>query len=167
MIEVNRLGGVEVRNEFRIMTQNEAEEIAYKWKYNDEYAFYNVDADEEDLLEFLDPEARGDSYFVVLSNREVIGFFNFFCSCAGTIDIGLAMKPNLVGKGVGLEFLKEGIEFARNEFEANTITLSVAKFNQRAITVYKRVGFKEVEYFMQDTNGSTFEFLKMIYQFNG
>jgi len=37
----------------------------------------------------------------------------------------------------------------------------VAEFNQRAINVYQRVGFKVVEKFQQDTNGGTFPFLRM------
>lgn len=37
------------------MTQTQAEDIASNWHYNDEYSFYDMDADEEDLVEFLDP----------------------------------------------------------------------------------------------------------------
>lgn len=35
---------------------------------------------------------------------------------------------------------------------------------QRDIKAYEKVGFEEVKTFMQDTNGSSFEFLKMIYE---
>lgn len=37
-------------------------------------------------------------------------------------------------------------------------------FNQRAVKVYQKMGFKEVELFMQETNGSHFEFLIMVYE---
>ena len=37
------------------MTQEQAEEIAFNWHYDAEYSFYDMEADKEDLVEFLDP----------------------------------------------------------------------------------------------------------------
>ena len=146
---------------FQTMTQEQAEEIVTNWHYNGEYSFYDMDADQEDLLEFLDAEKRSESYFVVIQNKEVIGFYSFNQITEDMIDIGLGMKPNLTGNGNGLEFLKDGLEFAKSKYNPKEITLSVATFNQRAIKVYKKVGFKEAGTFVQATNGSSFEFLKM------
>lgn len=74
------------------------------------------------------------------------------------------MRPNLTGKGEGLEFLKSGIKFVKSEYNPEKLTLSVATFNERAIKVYRKIGFKGTITFMQDTNDSTFEFLKMEYE---
>lgn len=148
---------------FQLMTQQQAEEIADYWHYEGQYSFYDMDADQEDLQEFLDPEKRRDSYFVVMDQAELIGFYSFTQVMAGTIDIGLGLKPNLTGKGNGAEFLKAGLEFAQSEYNPKQITLSVAAFNTRAINLYKNHGFTEVEHFLQKTNGGSFEFLKMIY----
>lgn len=63
-----------------------------------------------------------------------------------------------------MEFLKAGIEFAESKYAPQKIMLSVATFNQRAVKVYRKIGFEEVDTFMQDTNGDSFEFLKMTYQ---
>lgn len=63
-----------------------------------------------------------------------------------------------------MRFLKAGIDFAELIYKPQKITLSVATFNQRAIKVYRRIGFEEVDTYMQDTNGDSFEFLKMVYQ---
>lgn len=73
------------------------------------------------------------------------------------------MKPELTGRGNGLEFTKVGVEYAVLKYNPQEITLSVATFNERAIKVYKKAGFTAVATFMQDTNGSRFEFLKMKY----
>ncbi len=78
-------------------------------------------------------------------------------------EIGLGMRPDLTGKGNGKEFLKATISFIKTEFKPEKITLSVATFNKRAIKLYRKVGFKNVDTIMQETNGSTFEFLKMEY----
>lgn len=149
---------------FEIMTQEQAEELAFHWHYEAEYSFYDMEADKEDLVEFLDPQNRGDSNFVVTKDNDIIGFFSFNKVAINTIDIGLGMRPNLVGNGNGLEFLKAGIEFAESKYTPQKITLSVATFNKRAIKIYRKVGFKEVDTFVQDTNGDSFEFLKMSYQ---
>src|SRR5690606_18530383 len=97
------------------MTQQQAEVIADHWHYEGQYSFYDMDADQEDLQEFLDPEKRRNSYFAVMEEAELIGFYSFTQVMAGTIEIGLGLKPNLTGKGNGAEFLKDGLEFAQSE----------------------------------------------------
>ena len=58
------------------------------------------------------------------------------------IDIGLGMKPDLTGKGMGRTFFQAGIAFAVEKFKPKTFRLSVATFNKRAITLYKNIGFQ-------------------------
>ena len=149
---------------FEVMTQDQAEDISYNWHYDGKYSFYNMEADEEDLQEFVDPELRGDSKFAVMENSDLIGFFSVTKVNDLTFDIGLGMRPDLTNKGKGWEFINAGLAFIKKKYNPSKITLSVATFNQRAIKVYRRLGFIDVHTFMQDTNGSTFEFLKMEYE---
>ncbi|WEG14578.1 GNAT family protein [Pullulanibacillus sp. KACC 23026] len=149
---------------FTNMTQEQAEDISFNWHYDGEYSFYDMEADKEDLEEFLDPEQRGNSTFAVTKENELVAFFSVSKIADGTLEIGLGMRPDLTGQGCGLEFLKEGLNFVEFRYKPNKITLSVATFNQRAIKVYRKVGFTDVKTFMQNTNGSTFEFLKMQYE---
>lgn len=149
---------------FEKMTQEQAEEIAHNWHYDGEYAFYDMEADEEDLAEFLDRKARGNSMFAVMIDDELIGFFSVSQASANVYDIGLGMRPDLTGNGRGTEFLHASMKFVQSRFTVDKITLSVATFNQRAIKVYRKVGFKDVDTFMQDINGSTYEFLRMVYE---
>lgn len=148
---------------FQTMTQQQAEEIAAHWRYSGEYSFYDMDADPEDLAEFLNPEERKNTYFSVIQKGEVVGFYSFTQTADGTIDIGLGMKPDLTGNGKGTEFVRAGMEFVRITYNPQKITLSVAAFNERAIKVYDKMGFKETERFQQATNGSVYEFVKMVY----
>ncbi|MFZ3578381.1 GNAT family N-acetyltransferase [Virgibacillus sp. DJP39] len=147
--------------EFSIMTQVQAEEIAFNWNYKGVYSFYDIQADEEDFLEFVDSEKRGESVFVVENENELIGYLSLDKTSALTIDIGLGMRPDLTGKGKGLAFLEAVLAFVKDSYQPVKITLAVATFNQRAVKVYKKAGFKEKETFMQNTNGSTYEFVKM------
>ncbi|WLR42353.1 GNAT family protein [Bacillus carboniphilus] len=148
---------------FKQITQEQAEHIAYQWHYDGIYSFYDMEADKEDLEEFLDSEMRGYFIFAVTKDNELVGFFSFYKDDPDAIDIGLGMRPDLTGSGWGYSFLTSGIKFAREKYQTSKITLSVATFNERAINVYRKFGFIEVERFMQDTNGSSYEFLKMVY----
>ena len=147
--------------QFTSMTQEQAEDIAFTWHYDGEYAFYDMEADKEDLAEFLNPETRGETMFAVTYKDELVAFLSVARVGNTTFKIGLGMKPSLTGRGKGAEFLKAAIDFVKSEFLAKKITLSVAVFNQRAIKVYRKMGFEEVGMMMQKTNGSTFEFLNM------
>ena len=149
--------------DFALMTQEQAEKIAFTWHYENEYSFYDLEADQEDLEEFLDEEKRGNSLYAVLEDGELVSFLSVNMIEPKTIDIGLGMRPDLTGKGKGIEFLKAGIEFIQLEFKPEKISLSVAAFNERAIKVYRKVGFEDIGSFLQETNGSTFEFMKMEY----
>ncbi|MCL1632817.1 GNAT family N-acetyltransferase [Sporolactobacillus sp. CPB3-1] len=149
---------------FELMSQDEAEEIAYQWHYDGIYAFYNMEADEEDLEEMLDSSRRGQNYFSVYDHEGLIGFFCFYKINQQTTEIGLGMKPEQTGKGNGADFVSAGLAFAVSRDHPKMITLSVAAFNRRAIKVYLKVGFEEEKRYMQATNGGHYEFITMIYR---
>ena len=148
--------------QFRIepLTQSDAERITSR-HYAGEYDFYDSEADAEDLAELLDPALRGDSMFAVRDGAgELVGFFAFQNS-DGVVDFGLGLHPDLTGKGLGAAFVRAGLDFVQSQFSPKAIQLRVAAFNKRAIMVYQRVGFKEVEHYMNRTNGGEFDFIRM------
>ena len=77
------------------------------------------------------------------------------------LEIGLGLRPDLTGRGLGAAFLAAGLDFARERFAPDRFTLAVATFNERAITVYKRAGFARGRVYMHWTNGAEWEFLEM------
>ncbi|MFY9945499.1 MAG: GNAT family protein [Exiguobacterium chiriqhucha] len=148
-------------HQFTVLTQPQAETIAYAWHYEGDYAFYNMEADEEDLAEFLDAAQRGQSVFAVASDGELVGFVSVAQTDAETVDLGLGMKPDLTGNGGGRAFVTSILDFVNTTYAPRRITLSVAAFNVRAIRVYEACGFKQTGSFQQPTNGSTFTFIQM------
>ncbi len=145
---------------FRQMEEEEAVEIS-GWRYEPPYDFYDARSDLDDLEELLDPKRRKGAYFSVFDSGGVlVGFFQFEKE-GKTVDVGLGMKPDLTGKGLGVGYLLAGLEFARRRFSPERFTLSVATFNERAIGVYERAGFRRGEVYPHETNGGEHEFLRM------
>lgn len=137
------------------MNKEHARDIS-KWIYEKPYNIYSGDESDEFIEELLD-----GSYFVALDERDkLVGFYCFGSSAqvpAGNVykvyedlsflDIGLGMRPDLCGGGKGYEFFIEGLELARKVFPSKKMRLTVAAFNNRAINLYKKIGFREVDSF--------------------
>ncbi len=142
------------------MSQQEAEEIA-QWRYEPPYDFYDADADQRDLAELLDPAVRGDRYFSARdASGELIGYFGLGFD-DGVAGIGVGLRPDLTGRGLGLAFLEQGLAFANERYSPVRFRLSVAVFNKRAITVYERAGFVRTRTYDHETNGGVFRFVEM------
>jgi [ribosomal protein S18]-alanine N-acetyltransferase len=142
------------------MSQRQARAVA-AWRYDPPYDFYDAEADPEDLAELLDPVQREGRYFAVLREPgDLVGFFMFKLE-GDIVEVGLGLRPDLTGGGVGLSFLLAGLEFARERYAPTRFRLAVAAFNQRAIRVYERAGFCQGESYMHRTNGGEHAFLRM------
>lgn len=145
---------------FYPMGQSDAEKIA-TWHYEGIYSFYDMENDPEDLQELLSPEKRGENYWSVFSNGVLIGFVALFRDGL-SMEIGLGLRPDLTGKGLGSIFLNEIEQFIRKSFPAvSKLCLSVASFNIRAQKVYQRAGYLPCKQEMITTNGGQYPFLVM------
>lgn len=151
-----RAGSVSIAS----MSQDDAEAIA-GWAYEPPYDFYDWHADADDLEELLDPARRGDRYLSAFdSTGGLIGFYSFRPE-GDVVVVGLGLRPDLTGRGLGLSFLEDGLAHARERHRPAAFRLSVAEFNTRAITVYERAGFTRARSFLHATNGGTFPFVEM------
>ncbi|WEV43679.1 GNAT family N-acetyltransferase [Lactobacillus sp. ESL0684] len=150
------------------LTQENAVEIADKWHYDGQYAFYDMTADPEDYEEIVTPKLRQNSYYQVLADDKLIGFFVIEPADEnqGSYELGLGMKPNLTGQGKGQEFLQQILAFVTSKFAITELILDVAEFNVRAQKVYQRLGFIPVKKHQQETNNSVYPFIEMRRKFN-
>ena len=155
---------------FRPMNEEDAREIA-GWRYEAPYDFYEMTNDPDDLAGLLDSERRQD-YYAILSEdgEDLVGFFCFGVEAQvpggdyaddGAVDVGLGLRPDLTGRGLGLESFLAGLEFARRRLAPESFRLSVATFNERAIRVYERAGFWRAGVFKRQSNGEERPFLLM------
>jgi [ribosomal protein S18]-alanine N-acetyltransferase len=144
----------------RNMTEKYAKQIL-TWKYEAPYDFYNNEESSESLNELLE-----NTYYAVLSEeQELVGFFCLgiaaqvpYGSTVGAYneeikDIGIGMNPSLTGQGFGTEFFSFILSYIQETYQLESIRLTVAKFNQRAIHLYKKLGFVEKVEFTRETTG--------------
>jgi RimJ/RimL family protein N-acetyltransferase len=157
---------------FSLMNRAEASAIS-AWRYEGPYAIYNTLPDDPaSLAEMLD---RHSPYYTVRNaESQIVGFFNFGTSALvwdygapgiyidrRTVPVGLGMRPDQTGKGLGLSFVKAGLEFARKRFRPERFCLYVFTWNARAIRVYERAGFQRGRVLVRSNERGAFEFLEM------
>jgi [ribosomal protein S18]-alanine N-acetyltransferase len=146
--------------ELRPTGQAEAVAIAH-WRYEPPYSFYDATADPDDLALLLGEETREGRHFSAFDeNNELVGFFSFIVE-GDDVVVGLGLRPDLTGHGLGLAFVEAGLAFARERFNPSRFRLSVATFNERAIRVYERAGFEPLRTYEHETNGGLHPFLEL------
>ncbi|PXY82799.1 GNAT family N-acetyltransferase [Bifidobacterium asteroides] len=151
-----------------LLTQANADLIARKWHYSDTYSFYDMENDPEDFEEIITPKLRGDKYYQVLNDKdELVGYFCLERLSEQKVEVGLGLRPDLTGRGLGLNFVTEIEAFIQNNSNYRIIVLSVASFNKRAIKVYQRAGFKIEDSKLQKSNDGVYEFINLSKTVNG
>lgn len=114
------------------------------WRYHPPYDVYNLDRLSllaEVLISRTNARSGFEMYGVWDDGDILVGTFMFTRADKEGITLGLAMRPDLIGKGNGLAFVQAGMDFARRRFSPKFFRLEVAEFNLRAIKVYERAGF--------------------------
>jgi RimJ/RimL family protein N-acetyltransferase len=119
------------------------------WAYENEYAVYSFAQTDDTMSELMNGE-----YYAYLDTHDALaGYFCFGQSAQiptiekdayppDALDMGLGMRPDLCGQGLGYAFVKSGLAFAIKTFAPQQLRLSVTVFNLRAIRMYGKVGFR-------------------------
>jgi RimJ/RimL family protein N-acetyltransferase len=149
--------------EFRFarITESEARAIV-GWRYECPYTVYDCPADEaEGLVRFMLDPASG--YHAV--HDATSGLIGFCCFGADArvpggdyadetaLDVGLGLRPDLTGRGLGPAFVEAVAAFARTHLGHHHLRLTVAAWNRRAIRAYEKAGFRQMHTFVRNDAG--------------
>ncbi len=151
---------------FHKMDARSAREIA-TWQYDPPYDRYSFDPArlEENVAELLTPDYH---YYTVWNEQgELIGYRCFGEDArvpggdysADALDMGGGLRPNLTGQGLGASFMEAAFAFATEHFEPAAFRTTVAAFNERALRVCVKVGYREVQRFISKSTGQPFVIL--------
>lgn len=144
------------------MTHKYALEIS-QWMYENEYSIYSFEQNKETIDELL----NGDYIACTDANNKLVGYFcqgksariptkDCFSYSNDRLDIGLDMHPALCGKGMGYDFILCGIKYLTQQKPGILLRLTVACFNKRAISLYKKVGFTIEKTVTHKKSGNSF-----------
>ena len=150
---------------FGEMSPEAARELT-TWRYPAPYETYNVNQGDEPaaIAEMLDARSP---WFVTFdhdakdnrsANDAPMGYCCFGASAEvgwdgeprlwttddRTLSVGLGLRPDLTGQALGLPFFEAVLDFAAQRFAPAAFRLFVLPFNQRAIRVYERAGFRQI-----------------------
>lgn len=156
------------------LTEPQCKEIC-TWRYPEPYANYNwsawdalVAAEEE----FADPTIREAQYAAVVrsgdtqqSTIELIGYVQYF-PLAGVTRLGLGLRPDLCGLGLGQAVMEVILEEAFRRNPDNEIDLEVLVWNARAEKAYSKAGFVRTDEYERMTPTGMDRFYCMVYQGN-
>jgi RimJ/RimL family protein N-acetyltransferase len=153
---------------FKRMTETDAWAIM-RWQYGPPYDLYNATPEDipEGVQELLKPEHAYHTAFD--EQARLVGYCCFGPDAqvpggdytGEALDIGLGLRPDLTGQGLGLPFLQAILVFARREFAPSAFRLTVATFNERAVHLYEKAGFQPTLIFMSQTKPNAHEFMQM------
>jgi [ribosomal protein S18]-alanine N-acetyltransferase len=114
---------------------DELQRLIAAWRYPEPYDFYDGDSE---------PVLNPERFFAARDEHgEIVGFY-YFEEKTPDLDYGLGLRPDLAGRGHGLEFFRAGLAFAHQRYRPRQVFLHVAEFNERARRVYERAGFRVV-----------------------
>jgi ribosomal-protein-alanine N-acetyltransferase len=139
----------------RPLTKNDAEAIA-TWRYPGRYSTYEVSegvTSDRGFWAVVDEEEQLAGYCCFGPEARVPGIGEE----DGTLDVGYAMLPSLVGQGLGRAFVGAILDFAIAEFRPQRLRLLVLDWNQRSRKVAEALDFK-----VEGTGGPERAFLILV-----
>ncbi|MFN2200634.1 MAG: GNAT family N-acetyltransferase [Caldilineaceae bacterium] len=160
------------------MNESEAREVA-SWEYVGDYAAYNADAEHFDdtVRSFLNPDY---AYYAVWHDELALTGFCCYGADAqvpggdyseGAVDIGLGLRPDLVGCGLGSSFLGAVMQnaartrYAGIDADKMIFRATIAAFNGRSLRLFGRAGFiTEQEFTIEprDRSGEQLRFVVVV-----
>jgi RimJ/RimL family protein N-acetyltransferase len=120
-----------------------ANEVA-TWHYDPPFDFYDLASDPHDEAEMRDPAHAAQYRAVLAEGSNLLDAFWYFNALDEVVEVGIGLRPDLTGRGLGESFLRAQLDYATGEWRPATFRLFVAAWNGRAIRLYERLGFSEV-----------------------
>lgn len=149
------------------LSEENAKEIC-RWKYKPPYDVYNWWSWDK-LIQLNEPitdpiKRQKDFLGVFTSDNKFIGFAVFSNPTKGVTRLGLGLKPNMCGKGLGKALMSLILEEVKKRYPDNKIDLEVLTWNKRAYKTYLESGFEVVETYERKTPTGKAEFHRMVYK---
>ena len=134
-----------------------------KWRYEPPYENYNYSPEhfERDLAYHLDPV---NNLYSMRIEGELVGYCSFGQDAQvpggdyseDALDIGMMIKPELTGQGLGSSFVANVIQQAITKYSPKKLRVTILETNQRAMKVWEKNGFRKTQSFESKHNQKRF-----------
>lgn len=153
-----------MRFSIRPFTDADADAVT-RWRYPPPCDAYDTSEDPSFEAGLRDPARWGELEFAVddAETGELVGFLELTAiEDQGCVEIGLGLRPDLTGRGLGPDYIGAAMAFARVRWHPSTFALDVFPWNERAIRAYERAGFERGEVYVRTfPDGNEVTFLRM------
>jgi ribosomal-protein-alanine N-acetyltransferase len=129
----------------RTLTPTEAQQVA-TWEYPPPHDLYNS----RRAQAFAGPDYRP-----VHDGEGLVGFVCFGSEARvqgqrethGVLDIGVGVRPDRVGQGVGTALMPLLVAYARMRYRPWALRVAIAAFNERSLRLCEQAGFVRTKRF--------------------
>ncbi|HEY6567901.1 MAG TPA: GNAT family protein [Actinomycetota bacterium] len=145
----------------RALTLEDAEAIS-GWRYPPPYDVYDVPNDPGQDADLGEPSGWGSWWFAVDDDASDLAGYLELHQIGDEVEIGLGMRPDATGQGLGASFVEAALDFARARWSPGSFGLDVFPWNERAIRTYERAGFARGDVYVRTfEDGNEVTFLRM------
>ena len=125
-----------MRFTFRALADEDAEAIL-GWRYEPPYDRYDPVNDDD-----VPGAVASGAWFAAddASTGDLVGFVVFH-EGDGEVEVGLGLRPDLTGQGLGAGFVEAIVGVVRDRWDTGTVVLEVLPWNERAMRAYEAAGF--------------------------
>jgi len=135
-----------------------------QWQYEPPYDIYNCPQEGVDDAVQYNIDPANNVYAMADQNEGLVGYCSYGKDAQvpggdyseEALDIGLMIKPDLTGKGLGAKFAKGVIKNGMEKYAPKKLRVTIAAFNKRAQRVWKKNGFKITQTFNRNEDGLDF-----------
>lgn len=129
------------------------------WKYKPPYQIYNYASEnfDKDLAYSLDPKNNIHSMY---RDDELIGYCSFGRDARvpggkyseDALDIGLMIKPELTGQGLGSSFVANIAHYGTENYGLKKLRVTILESNLRALRVWEKNVFRKTQSFERESD---------------
>jgi RimJ/RimL family protein N-acetyltransferase len=157
-----------LRHKICPMNESNARAI-FAWRYAPPYDAYNQNSEALDSYLNLLLDAANAYHSISDEHGSLLGYCCFGLQAqipdgeynTPAIDVGIALRPDLLGRGLGISLPSEVVRFAREKFGQQKIRCTVAACDRQTLRVCEKIGFQQLYGFRRAIGEDVFVVLEM------
>jgi [ribosomal protein S18]-alanine N-acetyltransferase len=141
-----------------------------QWQYEPPYDVYNCPPEQVEKYIRYSIDPKNNIYAMFDQTEKLIGYCSYGRDARipggdyseDALDIGLMIKPELTGQGLGTDIASKVVQNGVNVYSPGKLRVTIAAFNKRAIRVWEKNGFQQIQTFKRNGDGMEFVIMTVV-----